>query len=37
VLEEFEMLDKSKQMEEVIRAGELETLHGKYQLYILTK
>ena len=35
VLDEFEMLDKSKQMEEVIRAGELETPHGKYQLYIL--
>lgn len=35
VLEEFEMLDKSKQMEDVIRAGELETPHGKYQLYVL--
>ncbi len=35
VLEEFEMLDKSKQMEDVIRAGELETPYGKYQLYVL--
>jgi len=35
VLEEFEMLDKSKQMEEVLRAGELETAHGSYQLYVL--
>ena len=35
VLEEFEMLDKSKQMEDVIRAGELETPHGKYHLYVL--
>lgn len=35
VLEDFEMLDKSKQMEEVIRAGELETPQGSYQLYIL--
>lgn len=35
VLEEFEMLDKSKQMEEVIRAGEFETPQGSYQLYVL--
>ncbi len=35
VLEEYEMLDKSKQLEEVMRAGEISTPQGRYHLYIL--
>jgi hypothetical protein len=35
VLEEFEMLDKSKQFEDVIRAGEITLPQGTFHLYVL--
>ena len=35
VLEEYDMLEKSKQLEEIIRAGKITLSEGEYHLYIL--
>jgi len=35
VLEEYQMLEKSQQLEEIIRAGEIDLPEGNYHLYIL--
>lgn len=35
VLEEYQMLEQSQQLEDVIRAGEISLPEGKYHLYIL--